>query len=288
MTAAPDLHGHAGFRGRRRCVEIVGARPRGRGRLYARTEAAGRGMELQPIPRRSARRTGSGLPVLTPKTLQDDEAAGERSVAFDADVAVVVRLWADPAESHPRGARARLLQPARRPCCRAGAAPRRSNRAVMAGDAQTGVTVMKMDEGLDTGPMAMVERVAIGARHDGRRTARCAGPHRRRSDAARARRAGARHAARFRPQPEDGVTYAAKIDKAETAHRLATALGATPTAIFAACRRFRARGANWRSTASRCGSRCCAPPRARAAARPAPCSSDQLDYRVRRRRGPRC
>ena len=51
-----------------------------------------------------------------------------------------------------------------------GAAP--INRAIMAGDAETGVMVMRMEEGLDTGPVAMAERVPIGARHDGRRTAR--------------------------------------------------------------------------------------------------------------------
>ena len=68
----------------------------------------------------------------------------------------------------------------------------------MAGDAETGVTVMKMDEGLDTGAMAMAERVPIGARHDRRRLARRAGAARRRPDGARARRAGARHAARSR------------------------------------------------------------------------------------------
>ena len=74
-----------------------------------------------------------------------------------------------------------------------GAAP--INRAVMAGDAESGVTVMKMDEGLDTGGMAMIERVAIGPDmtagdlHDRLRR------DRRRPDASRARRAGARLAA---------------------------------------------------------------------------------------------
>ena len=42
----------------------------------------------------------------------------------------------------------------------------------MAGDRETGVTVMRMEEGLDTGPVGMVERIAIGAGHDGRRIAR--------------------------------------------------------------------------------------------------------------------
>ena len=94
-----------------------------------------------------------------------------------------------------------------------GAAP--INRAIMAGDAETGVMVMKMEEGLDTGPVAMAERVPIGARHDRRRPARPARPPRRRPDGARARRARAR-LAELTPQPDDGVTYAAKIDKDET------------------------------------------------------------------------
>ena len=71
-----------------------------------------------------------------------------------------------------------------------GAAP--INRAIMAGDAESGVTIMQMDEGLDTGAMAMAERIAIGARYDRRRPARRAGAARRRSDAARACRGGAR------------------------------------------------------------------------------------------------
>ena len=54
-----------------------------------------------------------------------------------------------------------------------GAAP--INRAIMAGDAESGVMVMRMEEGLDTGPVAMAERVADRRRHDGGRTARRAG-----------------------------------------------------------------------------------------------------------------
>ena len=71
-----------------------------------------------------------------------------------------------------------------------GAAP--IHRAIMAGDAETGVMVMKMDEGLDTGPIAMAERVTIGPDTTDGRIARPAGAARRRSHAAGARRAGAR------------------------------------------------------------------------------------------------
>ena len=77
-----------------------------------------------------------------------------------------------------------------------GAAP--INRAIMAGDAETGVMVMRMEEGLDTGPVAMAERVAIGARRDRRRPARRAGAARRRPDGARARRASSAARSRSR------------------------------------------------------------------------------------------
>jgi methionyl-tRNA formyltransferase len=85
----------------------------------------------------------------------------------------------------------------------------------MAGDIESGVTVMQMEEGLDTGPVAMAERVPIaadataGELHDtlSRLGADLMG---------RALGALERGALRFTPQPEAGVTYAAKIDKAET------------------------------------------------------------------------
>ncbi len=94
-----------------------------------------------------------------------------------------------------------------------GAAP--INRAIMAGDAETGVTVMKMDEGLDTGAMAMIERTAIGPDmtagelHD--TLARLGADL-----MVRAIAALERGTLQFTPQPAEGVTYAAKIDKAET------------------------------------------------------------------------
>jgi methionyl-tRNA formyltransferase len=85
----------------------------------------------------------------------------------------------------------------------------------MAGDAETGVTVMKMDEGLDTGAMAMIERVPIasdattGDLHDA--LARLGADL-----MARALAALERGSLQFTPQPANGATYAAKIDKAET------------------------------------------------------------------------
>jgi methionyl-tRNA formyltransferase len=95
-----------------------------------------------------------------------------------------------------------------------GAAP--IHRAVEAGDTETGITIMQMDEGLDTGAMLLVERAAIealdttGRLHDRLATigARLI------VDAVAAAVAGTLEA---RPQPAEGVTYASKIDKAEAA-----------------------------------------------------------------------
>src|SRR4051794_307439 len=123
--------------------------------VYTRAaKPAGRGMELQPTPvEREARRFG--LPVLTPKSLRSDEALAEFR-AHKADVAVVVAygliLPKPILEAVPLGCfnlHASLLPRWR------GAAP--INRAIMAGDAETGVCVMKMAEGLDTGPVALRE-----------------------------------------------------------------------------------------------------------------------------------
>jgi methionyl-tRNA formyltransferase len=94
-----------------------------------------------------------------------------------------------------------------------GAAP--INRAIMAGDTETGVMVMKMDEGIDTGPIAMAERVPIGndmtagELHD--RLARLGGDL-----MVRALAALERDSLTLTAQPDTGVTYAAKIDKQET------------------------------------------------------------------------
>jgi methionyl-tRNA formyltransferase len=181
--------------------------------VYTRApKPAGRGMELQDTPvAREAKRLG--LPVLTPKTLRTEDAHAEFA-AFGADAAVVVAygliLPKPVLDAVPLGCfnlHASLLPRWR------GAAP--INRAVMAGDAESGVTVMKMDEGLDTGGMAMMERVPIGPDmtagelHD--RLAAIGGDlmH-------RALGALERGSLQVVPQPAEGVTYAEKIDKAET------------------------------------------------------------------------
>src|SRR5437879_1990751 len=127
--------------------------------VYTRApKPAGRGMALTPSPvEREARRFG--LPVHTPKTLRTDEAAAEFR-AHRADAAVVVAygliLPKPILDAVPLGAfnlHASLLPRWR------GAAP--INRAIMAGDRETGVMVMRMEEGLDTGAIAMAERLPI-------------------------------------------------------------------------------------------------------------------------------
>jgi methionyl-tRNA formyltransferase len=134
--------------------------------------------------------------------------------AHRADLAVVVAygliLPPQILEAFPLGAfnlHASLLPRWR------GAAP--INRAIMAGDAETGVMVMRMEEGLDTGPIAMAERVAIepdataGDLHD--RLARLGADL-----MVRALGAIERGSLTLTPQPAAGVTYAAKIGKEET------------------------------------------------------------------------
>ncbi|MGD9925113.1 MAG: methionyl-tRNA formyltransferase [Pseudorhodoplanes sp.] len=181
--------------------------------VYTRApKPAGRGMELQDTPvAREAKRLG--LTLLTPKTLRTEDAQAEFA-AFGADAAVVVAygliLPKAILDAVPLGCfnlHASLLPRWR------GAAP--IHRAVMAGDTESGVTVMKMDEGLDTGGMALIERVAVGPDmtagdlHD--RLASIGGDlmH-------RALGALERGSLQIVPQPEAGVTYAEKIDKAET------------------------------------------------------------------------
>ena len=193
-------------------IEIVG---RGHEVVAVYTRAAkpgGRGMDLQETPvAREAQRFG--IPVLTPKTLRTEEAVAEFR-AHNADATVVVAygliLPKPILETVPLGCfnvHASALPRWR------GAAP--INRAIMAGDVESGVTIMRMGEGLDTGPMAMVERVAIGADatagelHD--TLARLGADL-----MVRALGALERGTLQFTPQPEEEVTYAAKIDKGET------------------------------------------------------------------------
>ena len=171
-----------------------------------------RGLDLQKSPVHQAAEL-LGLPVFTPVNFKDPEER-ERFRAFNADVGVVVAYGLLLPEAILNGTRdgcynghASLLPRWR------GAAP--IQRAIMAGDTKTGMMVMKMDKGLDTGAVALTREVEIapnmtaGELHD------------------RLMLVGAKAMAEamvklemndlpLTPQPEDGALYAAKIDKAET------------------------------------------------------------------------
>lgn len=170
---------------------------------------AGRGKADRPSPVQ-ARAEALGLTVRHPTTLRSDEAVRDFA-ALGADVAVVVAyglILPQAVLDAPRlgclNIHASLLPRWR------GAAP--IHRAIMAGDSQTGVCIMQMEAGLDTGPVLLREALPIGIEettaelHD------------------RLKALGARLIIEAlerlplmtpEPQPAEGVTYAAKIDKAE-------------------------------------------------------------------------
>ena len=170
---------------------------------------AGRGQKDRPSPVQ-ARAGALGLPVRHPVSLRDPQAQA-KFAALRADVAVVVAyglILPQPVLDAPAkgclNIHASLLPRWR------GAAP--IHRAVMAGDAETGVCIMRMEAGLDTGPVILTRRTPIGAGettgdlHD-----------RLAAIGAEAIVAALDDLDRLVPvpQPEAGVTYAAKIDKAE-------------------------------------------------------------------------
>ena len=180
--------------------------------VYTRVaKPAGRGMKLQLSPVEvEARRLG--IPVLTPMTLKTPEAL-EQFRAHNADAAVVVAygmiLPKAILDALPPGCfnlHASLLPRWR------GAAP--INRAIMAGDSETGVMVMKMDAGLDTGDVAMAERMAIT---DAMTAADVHDALARLGSDVMARAMGAleRGKLQLTKQSEQGVTYATKIEKSE-------------------------------------------------------------------------
>ncbi len=169
---------------------------------------AGRGRADRPSPVQ-ARAEALGLPVRHPVSLRNPEAVAEFA-ALGADVAVVVAYGLILPQSvldAPRlgclNIHASLLPRWR------GAAP--IHRAIMAGDRETGVCIMQMEAGLDTGPVLLREAVEIGPEET------TADLHDRLS-ALGARlilQALDRLPLPAVPQPEAGVTYASKIDKAE-------------------------------------------------------------------------
>ncbi|MGD9739229.1 MAG: methionyl-tRNA formyltransferase [Bauldia sp.] len=173
---------------------------------------AGRGMADRPSPVQTLAE-GFLIPVFTPRSLRSAEEQ-ERFASLGADVAVVIAyglILPQPILDAPAlgafNVHASLLPRWR------GAAP--IHRAIMAGDSETGVMVMRMEAGLDTGPVAMAERIAIGPDmttgdlHD--RLARLGADL-----MVRALGAIERGSLTLSQQSEEGVTYAAKIDKAET------------------------------------------------------------------------
>ncbi|MFK7792610.1 MAG: methionyl-tRNA formyltransferase [Devosiaceae bacterium] len=179
---------------------------------YTRAPApAGRGMGLRKSPVH-VQAEGLGIPVLHPESLRSDEEKA-RFADLGADAAVVVaygmilpKAILEAPEHGCYNLHGSLLPRWR------GAAP--INRAIMEGDAETGVMVMKMAKGLDTGPVAMAERLII----TDTMTAQDVHDQLSRLGAdlmGRAMAALSRDALQLTEQDEAGMTYAAKIDKAE-------------------------------------------------------------------------
>ena len=180
--------------------------------VYTRApKPAGRGQAERKSPIHAAAE-GFGVPVITPKSLRN-EAEQVAFAALDADVAVVVAyglILPKPILDAPRLGCLNLhgsLLPRWR-----GAAP--IQRAVLAGDTRTGAMVMQMDEGLDTGPVALVDEMPIGPDmtagelHDNMMLVGA-------DLMGRALAALERGSLTFTPQSEEGVTYANKIEKSE-------------------------------------------------------------------------
>ncbi len=170
-------------------------RPAGRGKSERKTAVHRRAEVL-------------GIEVRTPTTLRSAEEQA-RFRALDADLAVVAAyglILPPPILEAPKAGcinvHASLLPRWR------GAAP--IQRAILAGDKVSGVTIMRMDEGLDTGPMLLRRELLIEGKSAGQVTEELA-------------RTGAEALLEWlsdprpaTPQPEDGATYAAKVAKAET------------------------------------------------------------------------
>lgn len=172
---------------------------------------AGRGKKLMPTAVHTAA-DGLGIGVRAPVSLRLEEEQ-EAFRALDADVAVVVAyglILPGPVLEAPRlgclNIHASLLPRWR------GAAP--IQRAIMAGDAETGISIMVLDEGLDTGPVLLRQAISVasdetaGTLHD-----RLAGLGAGLIVEALAGHAGGTLVARM--QPEEGVTYAAKLEAAD-------------------------------------------------------------------------
>jgi methionyl-tRNA formyltransferase len=176
------------------CVYTQPPRPAGRGKAEQKTAVHQRAQEL-------------GIEVRCPRTLRDpDEQA--RFAALEAELGVVAAyglILPKPILDAPKkgciNVHASLLPRWR------GAAP--IQRAILAGDKETGVTIMQMAEGLDTGPMLLKRETPVNKKTGGELTEELA-------------QLGAEALVEWLgnptlpvAQPEEGVTYAKKIDKAE-------------------------------------------------------------------------
>ena len=192
--AVPSLDALVGAGHAIACIYTQPPRPAGRGKGEQKTAVHRRAEEL-------------GLEVRCPKTLRD-EGEQARFAALDSDLAVVAAyglILPRPILEAPRGGcvnvHASLLPRWR------GAAP--IQRAILAGDEVTGVTIMRMEQGLDTGPMLLKRETAIDSKTAGKLTGELA------QLGADALVDWLESPASPVPQPEEGVTYASKVDKAE-------------------------------------------------------------------------
>jgi methionyl-tRNA formyltransferase len=206
--------------------------------VYTRAPQPGgpRGLEPVPSPVHAAARR-FGIEVVTPRTLRSGDAVAALR-EFNPDAVVVAayglilpRAILDVPAKGCLNLHASLLPRWR------GAAP--IERAIMAGDLETGIVVMRMEEGLDTGPVALAERIAIGPDAN-------AGEIRDKLASIGAglmtRALAMLEGLTFTPQAEAGVTYAHKIDKAEAridwrkpalaVHNLIRGLSPFPGAFF--------------------------------------------------------
>ena len=177
------------------CVYTQPPRPAGRGKGEQKTAVHKRAEEL-------------GLEVRSPRTLRDSEEQA-RFAALNSDIAIVAayglilpKAVLDAPEAGCVNVHASLLPRWR------GAAP--IQRAILAGDEVTGVTIMRMEEGLDTGPMLLKRETEVGHKTAGALTEELA------ALGADALVEWLSAPAAPVPQPEEGVTYASKIDKSES------------------------------------------------------------------------
>jgi methionyl-tRNA formyltransferase len=183
---------------------------------------AGRGMRLTPSPVKQLAQT-HGLAVETPLSLRKgpEAAAAQGRIAQAQPNVLVVAAYGlilpQAVLDIPSGLRADWTPPLTAINVHASLLPRWRGaapiaRAIEAGDATTGITIMQMDAGLDTGPMLLMQSLAIGAEETaGMLTARLADL----GAAALVRALRSVAILRPQPQPADGATYASKIDKAE-------------------------------------------------------------------------